>query len=486
MPYGDKNFEANNWTHVDNHRKHEDTAQKISVELLQGGHINAYKEFFELVESKSLGRQNYFKLHELKKHLIAWEDARRTGDLRDLYSAHQDLGHFFISIKKPSMAIKYYNTALEKSRMLGDPSVEILAIMNLGACMEANTDYVPAIKLFDESRAKAMESRDQNREKQVAMQTIAARLKYAKQQEDGGNIDEAIDQYIRCNDLVYESSLEPENVEELDYLLGRAYQKKGAYANAISHLQTYLAVSKDLQKVALARLHLSNIYTSQKDYEAALQHLDTALQIVNDPTQKPIQAKVLMQLGIVHEKMGNSDKARAWMERGFQTSCEADCIERTPAEMRAFVDNVLADPDSVLDEGHHTADEEIIQNAPPITPSGPSFEVQREEREMKNREARQKADIYFDEYQDMMLDPDRFDDLLQFKLNKDFSVFRETNARLARERQGLPPVGMSPEELARIHNEKWSRVLKKIHGVSVAYPCNYWRSPEDFMEKSSE
>ncbi len=248
--------------------------------------------------------------------------------LGNLGLAHDELGDF-------STAIEYLEQALKLAEQIGDRYHQGAWLGNLGNIYAALGDHTKAIQFHERHLAIAQEIKDQRGEGH-ALANLGVSLAYL------GQSEKALENYQRFLELaVQRGDRHDESQARLN--IGLAYYDMGqldAATDALRAAQVICSELNDPLTQALVMGSLADINIERKDYQAAIQTLHQALEMLNK-AHHDIQA----ELRLLHS-LGNAYNASADYPRALETYSQQYTLAEAVGA-KASMCNVLANQTSV-------------------------------------------------------------------------------------------------------------------------------------------
>ncbi|KAJ3325054.1 Tetratricopeptide repeat protein 29 [Blyttiomyces sp. JEL0837] len=326
VPSSNHNNHSNNENHDDKYGVPK--TQAICLDLLVAGHVRSYIDFFNMAIGKNQVSSAVptSRLDELKNLLTKAEDSHRGGETRAIYEAKKNLAAFFDDLGSHDIAVGYYKEAFQAAKMMHtNKDAEIEAALNLGHVLEKSGKITEALEYYEQSRSHAKDKSDTRAESEAAKSVVSVRIKIAERVLAKGHYTEAIGHFKHCADIIQESNLNENLLNDIYFRLGTAHKSNGDVPTAISYLEQYLKKcqdSGDMISAGKAQTALASCYESFSNPTQATDYLQQFVSITeNDPTQQTSLAQACKQLGIIYNKMGKYDEAVTYFERQYEIAC---------------------------------------------------------------------------------------------------------------------------------------------------------------------
>ncbi|KAI8819863.1 uncharacterized protein EV422DRAFT_579082 [Fimicolochytrium jonesii] len=322
-------------------RKPVPLTETLCLELLKGGHVQSYIDFFRTtIAQPSEHTESANDMLEYKGLLTNAENNQRNGNLKSIYESKKNVARFFQQHGKHEVAISHYWDSLKIAEQLkGDDAVEVEATRNLGQELESNGHVEESSKMYERSRRLARERSLTEAEHLAAKNLVSVRMRIAKQQEKQKNFADAIGQYKHCVQILEESCPDEATLNDLSYRLARAHQQNGDTAQAIELLENLLAKAQKPEghlKLGWARAVLASCHESAGNLKAATECLLMFLRISEEENSpKSLQAQACNQLGNLYNKMGEYSLAVEYFERHYTLSSGASTAATAGPEVGA-------------------------------------------------------------------------------------------------------------------------------------------------------
>mmetsp|Transcript_28295 Transcript_28295/g.74238 ORF Transcript_28295/g.74238 Transcript_28295/m.74238 type:complete len:529 (+) Transcript_28295:26-1612(+) len=132
--------------------------QKACLESLATGHVETFIDMFKITEGDTEGAtigESEDLLKEMKKGLIAAEDATRKGDLEAIYVAYKRLGDHFEDEGHLGTAKDFRMRAQQAAFTLGEPARLVAGHSLLGELESKIGDHHASVRCHDEAFAVA-------------------------------------------------------------------------------------------------------------------------------------------------------------------------------------------------------------------------------------------------------------------------------------------------------------------------------------------
>ncbi|KAI8613678.1 hypothetical protein BC830DRAFT_1131013 [Chytriomyces sp. MP71] len=323
--------------------------QSICFELLVGGQIHSFIDFFNIVNPTASALTSATPsstaspkgsipagysledLQTLKSLLTTCELSVRSGDQSQVYAAKKALGFFYQRLPQVSGFLEtsagYLREAFECAKVIhGKKFYEIEAAHNLGLVLASMGQAHEAVKMYEHSRNLAADKGDAQAEQLASKSLVGARILIAQQLERDGQFKEAISHYAQSIQIIEKSKPDEKVVNDLHYCLGNAFKQDNQIITAVEYLDKYLEKCKDLndhQAAGRAQLALATCYESSGNLEEATDYLKQFIEATeSDPNQKTSLAQACNQIGILYNKIGDFDQAVTYFDRHFALACE--------------------------------------------------------------------------------------------------------------------------------------------------------------------
>ena len=318
--------------------------QSICVDILAGGYVQSFVDFFYLTHRPDPAQENYGAgqvpqeidvsiedMEEIQTHLVEAESARRKPDQVDqVYSNLNSLAVHFQDRDDQRTGIYFYEKCLEIARIMQDVAGEMKATYDLGAAYQLMKDYLKAAE-YQEQHLQLAQQNVETDPDQVPLaynQLKQTYTEYGELLESEGKIEEATQYHRKClaaaeqtNDKAAEAAAH--------YRLGRAMvlsDRPEHAAQGKTHLTKSLDLSKELGDVrgqGLAFSSLAALSQKSKDgadsaSEEALEHLQNFLRVSESTGNLKAQAEACHNLGVIYNRQARFGRAVDFFEQNFR------------------------------------------------------------------------------------------------------------------------------------------------------------------------
>lgn len=260
----------------------------------------------------------YFERRGLWANLVtlattAVEAAEKSGDklrqhpyLADLGYAHAVLGHNID-------ARHYFERTLTLCRDLGDPVGEAMALNNIGATYERESDYDRAIEYYENSLMLRSELGVQE-EIADSLNNVAGVLFWQ------GRLDDALAAWQRVLDI-YDAARNRVGQAQTWLNIGATYERRGddeAALQAYEHSRAIYANLGNRRGESQTLNNLGIVYLNRGEEARALEHYELSLKIKEDINDRTGQAHTLNNIAFVYEQDGRMPTALSYYERSLR------------------------------------------------------------------------------------------------------------------------------------------------------------------------
>eukprot|EP00462_Mataza_sp_D1_P001185 CAMPEP_0175088464 /NCGR_PEP_ID=MMETSP0086_2-20121207/263_1 /TAXON_ID=136419 /ORGANISM="Unknown Unknown, Strain D1" /LENGTH=417 /DNA_ID=CAMNT_0016360901 /DNA_START=45 /DNA_END=1298 /DNA_ORIENTATION=+ len=299
--------------------------QSLCIDILVGGYVNSFVDFFYLThraEDESGNRKKISdeQLHHIKDNLSAAEKAHRRGDSDNVLTAYDQLATYFQEAADYKTAIYFFEKCLDIAESMDDLPQQGNANLNLGLTHDAMGDIAAAIKFHERHLQLATEMGDEDRLQAANHQLVEAYRRYAEDHEKKSDDKEAVSLYKKC--LTAAANAHDLRSEGLaTYRLGLACSASGDKEASIEYHQRYLEICKrigDQLGEGAACAALAHSFKSIGDKKLAIRYLEKYLDIATRNKQSVAQAEACAALGQIYSEEGEHDRAVTYFEKTFE------------------------------------------------------------------------------------------------------------------------------------------------------------------------
>ena len=276
----------------------EESRQKLCVQALLQGNVQAYVDFFYLTHQpgnqplpphapaphknqasdQSLPNANDLSLPTVVKHLQDAENARRNGNLVLVYDAFKALADFYASRQDHRTTIYFSGKCLEVSKLEASSDLEKSAMRGIGKAYEADGDIISAIEHFERLLALAKETGDELYARLSNEHLVNTYEAMASAKEAGGDLEGSLE-YRDLRLVAARASADDKAVLCALIEIAKTYEKLGKdgyLQKARITLDEYLQLAEKLNDTdaqGLGCFALGRIFQRMEDTDASLVQL---------------------------------------------------------------------------------------------------------------------------------------------------------------------------------------------------------------------
>lgn len=347
--------------------------QSICVDILAGGYVQSFVDFFYLTHRPDPIQENYSvgqipdeinvnieDMEIIKTHLVDAEEARRKPDqVTQVYSNLNQLALHFQERSDQRTGVYFYEKCLEIARIMQDIPGEMKATFDLGSAYQVMKDYLKAAE-YQEQHLQLAQSHADIPEAEGQVELAYNQLKktytaYGELMEEHCDVDAAITYHKKCLDASTQTD-DKKAEASAHYRLGRALVISDAaehVAEGKKHLTRSLDLCNELgdirgQGLAYASLAAMSQKSGQTSGEGgtieALEHLKNFLRVSESTGNIEAQAEACHNLGAIYNSQGRFDRAVEFFEKNFRLCRQLvkDCGAKTNVVDKARVNLGMA------------------------------------------------------------------------------------------------------------------------------------------------
>jgi tetratricopeptide (TPR) repeat protein len=304
----------------------------LCVDILMEGFVQSYVDFFYLThrpepnpdpneegverEIEVPGEEMLF----IRDNLTRAESARRHGETTTVYDCYNNLARYFQNVDDSKTGIYFYEKCLEISRLTMDRLGEMRANHSLGLAHESINNTTNAITYHERHLDLAKEVANEAEGKIANTELVKVYRKAAEEYESDSDYKQAIAFHEKC---LKSSQHSDDRASEglANYRIGRAYVMLNEADRAISFLDDYQVICKELEDLegeGAACSALAAAYQSLKSVDSAVQFLEGFLEIATKTDNLIAQGEACCNLGVIYNTRGDFSKAVQYFEKNFE------------------------------------------------------------------------------------------------------------------------------------------------------------------------
>lgn len=246
-----------------------------------------------------------------KKAIDSFAKAKNLGMQQVAYNV---LGVVQKNRGKLDLALDSYMKSLEFSDILGDTDYyRIPTFLNIGVLL-AEMNQLDRSNAYFLKTIAACEKFDEPWGAAIAQSNMASNYVAV------GRLQEALTMYLEALDYFEAEKYDFETGEQYAHL-GELYMKLGQYEKSEYYLKRSIEMGKKTGEFAMqitAGRHLGMMYLQKGNPNAALDHLNVALQLAHESDNRPESTRLLRTIGDAHAQIGNYKEAYTFRSRHFE------------------------------------------------------------------------------------------------------------------------------------------------------------------------
>jgi len=248
-------------------------------------------------------------------------------------------------------AVETYELAIRLAERLGEKSLTVNALRDLGRVDETRGNYPQALERYQQSLEVAEE--------------ITDRLGMARALNGIGNVHDAQGDYSEAARRYQQSLKIAEDLGDRAVIarvlnnLGNIYEQWGDYTLALEQYQKSLKMkveTGDRAGIAMTLNNIGNLHVSQSNYAQALELLQQSFKISEELGDREGVSRTLSNLGNIHAAQGNYAQALVLYRQSLKISEELGNMEGI-AHLLTNIGNVHSE------QGDYTQAEELLQQS---------------------------------------------------------------------------------------------------------------------------
>jgi tetratricopeptide (TPR) repeat protein len=255
------------------------------------------------------------------EHRVAVECAKRAlglslelGDVEGEADALRRLGYIYWQKADLSMALEFYNNALEKANACGARMLVGRTMIEVGNLHNSKKDFPLAERAYREAIRILLEQKDLN-EASRGLNNLGSCLMKQERFED------ALTHLHKCTEVAKEAGdLTSEGWGAFN--IGECLTKMGRPKESLPYLETaqkLLERTGDNVGVAIVFLVYGLAYRTMGELDLSLEHYRKSLTVVSGLAIPSLEGEILMEIGRTYIAMGDMDNARGSLELALQT-----------------------------------------------------------------------------------------------------------------------------------------------------------------------
>lgn len=293
------------------------TAQhNICVEILMGGHVEAFIEIFG-VTSSNLDGDSREDLRIMENNLTQAEIASREGDYETVFMSYKRIGDHFEESNQLKRSRHFRLKAQHAAEALGNLDRLALAHNGLGLIEEKLGDTEMAVACFEDMYNASMKH---NADISVACHNlIRTKTRLAEEREETKDLESALTHLKSA--LEYAQKLDnPDHSSLCFYRLGRMSELLGDADSAIQYLESYMSLSPTPKGRNLACMVLARCYERRGDLQTVIVYLEKLVTSSEELDQHSVTTDSAAKLGSIHGQIGNHADSIQWYTKAYSTS----------------------------------------------------------------------------------------------------------------------------------------------------------------------
>ena len=277
--------------------------QAACTELLQGGHVQAFAQLFELTRGD--GADQAEKIRVLQKHLARAEDADRQGDAAAAYQARKSVADYLEHTGDMAAAMLFRRQCQEvaggSDGAGGADTRRIEASYLQGLSLEKQGDLAAALAAFADMHALTAGRaglEDPLTHSSACACQARVLLQLGQQGEGAGDTAAAARHYTAALAAAQEGALSDLETRA-NYHLGLLSELLDQPAEVLRHLELYLesATAKDPLQHSTACACISRAYVALGDTDMATKYLEQLIQSATELNQPAIIVEAASRFG---------------------------------------------------------------------------------------------------------------------------------------------------------------------------------------------
>ena len=314
--------------------------KSLSIAILTEGRPEAYVDFFKLTHSalqppppqqqQQQGSEEGTSGHEdaeipqeslalLRAQLVKADSASRAGETQEVYSAYKNLAKYFAQLGRLRKAEYFFKRCLQISKEAKWLPGELEANLALGIVYEELNDTASAITCHEKRLELAIENVMTSETETAYHSLTAVYLRQAEKQQQGGDLQGAIESYNHCLVAADKASDFP-TAARANFHMGMLYHQQEKWPESMYYLGKFIDLSRHVNDKAMEGVaHTTYAQCRQEvgDVDGAMHALEQYLDIARgvDP-QGP--AVACCSLGILYYGQGRFDQAMTYFEKFFE------------------------------------------------------------------------------------------------------------------------------------------------------------------------
>ncbi|OQS06281.1 hypothetical protein THRCLA_01677 [Thraustotheca clavata] len=298
----------------------------------------------------------------LKDNLTTAEQARRHGDVIQVFESYERLASHFIAAQDLRTAVFFYEKCLEIARIARNQDFEMSALENLGKAYYGLKEYT---KAQENHELHVQLTRLIRPDSIVAVAELSKVYEQvALQHERQGQYESALNIHMKFLDCSKDASDMP-NVALGQYRIGCCYNAMHQPTDALLYLKDFLVLSKNLSNVdgeCKAYAALATTFEALGHTKQAMDYLKEYLVVAEKIDNVIAQAEACRRLGLLYSQTQEFGLALEMMERNFElikNNSKSDArlldqartsfgVIRAHHKFNAFIDFITGDTAGLL------------------------------------------------------------------------------------------------------------------------------------------
>ncbi|OQR86797.1 hypothetical protein ACHHYP_09949 [Achlya hypogyna] len=350
--------------------------REVCAQVLRSGLVQSFVDLFYLVhrvdthvgpdgtDKKLPVDVSSAQMSFLRDNLTTAEQARRQGDVIQVFESYERLASHFIAAADLRTGVFFHEKCLEIARIARNQDFEIAALENLGNAYYGLKEFAKAQENH-ELHVQLVRLLRPEADKVVALVELCKVYEQvAAQLERAGDFDRAIGIHIKYLDCARDAN-DMQSVAAGQFRIGCCHNAMQQATDALLYLKDYLVLCKNLGDVdgeCKAYAALATTFEALGHTQQAMDYLKEYLGVAEKIDNVVAQAEACRRLGLLYSKTREFGLALEMMERNFElirNNSKSDTrlldtartslgVIRGHHKFNAFVDFVTGDVNAFL------------------------------------------------------------------------------------------------------------------------------------------